>query len=167
MSKESEHKKKLINEAISKTGFLLERRVSDLLEQEHWSVINNRYYVDALTNTPREIDLVAYKTSQFERIINYVVLLISCKKTEGRDWVFLTKPVKDIDPNFNKCPQTVWTNSGILQVLEVQKNFAELTVNLCEDLDYFRNLFELSRNVYAFQEVDTKRVKAQNDKAIY
>ena len=40
--------KNLIN-GINKTGFILEYQVSKILEQNGWTVINNRYYRKYLT----------------------------------------------------------------------------------------------------------------------
>ena len=91
--------------AIEKTGFVLERKVSGILEKNRWNVINNRYYVDDVTGTQREIDVLAYKWCLIENITVVTTLLISCKKSEESAWVFLTRPVNVSDPNFDRSEE--------------------------------------------------------------
>lgn len=156
-----------IADAVRKTGFVLEREVSDLFETFNWSVINNRYYIDAVTNAPREIDLLAYKTFSYEDIRHYFVTIVSCKKSESNDWVFLTKPSKEYDPNLVAIPQLFWTNSEILKVTDtistIEKSISQKSVVDNE----FKDIFGLDNNVYAFQEVSIVSGKPQNDKPIY
>ncbi len=56
-----EQKKKRILNGINKTGFPFEFKISKILENNNWNVINNRYYIDTNSNIEREIDIVAYK----------------------------------------------------------------------------------------------------------
>ena len=53
---------------IRKTGFVLESRITRILQKASWSVISNKYYVDDASETVREIDLVAYKVNKCERV---------------------------------------------------------------------------------------------------
>lgn len=52
-------KDKIIN-AISKTGFILEDKIKQILEKSGWSVITNRYYIDDQKGTEGEIDNLPY-----------------------------------------------------------------------------------------------------------
>ena len=85
-----------IKDAISKTGFLLEYKIGMDLQKKGWKTISNRYYLDDLSGIPREIDILAYKRTVVKNLLVYTCLLISCKKSEDKDWVFLTK---QNDPN--------------------------------------------------------------------
>jgi lipopolysaccharide export LptBFGC system permease protein LptF len=116
--------KKRIETAISKTGFLLEKYVSDILENTGWTVINNRYYIDSITNTPRELDILAYRAKSYQDIYHYFTLLISCKKSEGRDWVFLTKPIQN--RNIDLIPMTIHTNSEIIETTDYREQLRDL-----------------------------------------
>ncbi|AJI48233.1 hypothetical protein IB633_07680 [Francisella philomiragia] len=69
-----------IKNGIKKTGFKLEFDISQLLLKNRWNVINNKYYVDDLQESVREIDLVAYKATDVKDFYTYTVLIISCKK---------------------------------------------------------------------------------------
>jgi hypothetical protein len=109
--------KKRVETAISKTGFLLEKSVSDILENDGWTVINNRYYIDSITNSPRELDILAYKARSHQDIYHYFTLLINCKKSEGRDWVFLTKPIQK-NMNIDLIPMTIYTNSETIEATD-------------------------------------------------
>lgn len=91
-------------EGIRKTGFYLEYKVCRMLEQHKWRVISNRYYLDDVTNTDREIDIVAYKARRVEDIVFYTGLIISCKKSEENEWVFMTRDFDRSDPNINFYP---------------------------------------------------------------
>ena len=55
-------------ESIIKTGFDLEYQVSEILRKNKWTVINNKYYVDDVQQTVREIDLIAYKTKPLTQL---------------------------------------------------------------------------------------------------
>ncbi len=46
---------------LEKTGFGLEYTVSSILENDGWTVINNKYYIDDVQGSAREIDIIAYK----------------------------------------------------------------------------------------------------------
>ena len=69
-------------EEIKKTGFELEYRVSECFRTHGWTVIANKYYVDDVQETVREIDLVAYKTGKAQHFRVVTTVIVSCKKTE-------------------------------------------------------------------------------------
>lgn len=68
-------------EGINKTGFILEYKVTKILERHNWNIINNRYYIDESIGCEREIDIVAYKAKEIDGIAYYTTLIISCKKS--------------------------------------------------------------------------------------
>jgi hypothetical protein len=155
--------KKRIETAISKTGFLLEKYISDILENDGWSVINNRYYIDSITNTPRELDILAYKRRRYEDILHIITLLISCKKSENHDWVFLTKPIRNRD--IDLIPMTIYTNSEIIEATDYRKQLRDLIQDKFECDSPFFEIFGIENNVFAIQEIE--KDKPQNEKAIY
>jgi hypothetical protein len=89
---------------ISKTGFPLELRVSELLNNMGYYVANNLYYVDLDEDKGREIDLRALKNYDF-KIENkqYFVrhcLLIECKKSSEKPWVIFSSPETSYDSEY-------------------------------------------------------------------
>ena len=89
---------------IEKTGFVLEYHVSRALQAHGWNVISNKYYVDDLQETVREIDIVAYKTLMINHIRLYTTIILSCKKSESDAWVLLSKKRDPDDPNMDWYP---------------------------------------------------------------
>ena len=71
---------------IRSTGFELEFLVSKSLMSEGWTVINNKYYIDDVQGSAREIDILAYKVTTKNKIQVYTVLIISCKKSSENTW---------------------------------------------------------------------------------
>lgn len=77
-----------IRKAILCTGFQTEIRVSQLLQNEGWFVINQAPYFDSKENDYRFIDVFALKKGG--------CLAIECKKTlKGHPWVFFTQSKND------------------------------------------------------------------------
>jgi hypothetical protein len=152
-----------IQKAIEKTGFLFEKFISDILENDGWTVINNRYYIDNTTNIPRELDILAYKANSHMEFKHYFVILISCKKTEDNDWVFLTK--KSTKRNIDLHPVLLWTNSEIVEATDFKNDLKNFIINGNDERPEIAEIFDIANNVYAFQEV--KGEKPQNDKNIY
>ncbi len=93
-----------ILEKISKTGFPLELRVSELLNNIGYYVANNPYYVDLDEDKGREIDLRALKNYDFKiEGTQYFVrhcLLIECKKSSDKPWVIFTSPETSYDSEY-------------------------------------------------------------------
>ena len=81
-----------IHDVLDASGLLFESDVIKILKKNKWHCIASRYYLDSYTQKSREIDVVAYKTFQYE--INektYIItkaLIISCKHTYSSEWVF-------------------------------------------------------------------------------
>ncbi len=152
---------------IKVTGFALEYKVSKLLQDSKWTVINNRYYLDDVTEQVREIDLIAYKATEVKNTIVYNVLIISCKKSEKNLWAFLTKKYNFNDPNINFQPSLLWSNNKVLKELTSEKTWANDLNNKIKSESFYENIFKLNNQVFAFQEMDKSSGKVQNDKPIF
>ena len=100
----SEELKDKILKEISKTGFPLELRVSELLNNVGYYVANNLYYVDLDEGKGREIDLRALKNYDFKiESKQYFVrhcLLIECKKSQKKPWVIFTSHETSYDSEY-------------------------------------------------------------------
>lgn len=154
-----------IREALSKTGYELEFQVSEQLEKAGWTVINNKYYIDDVAESPREIDAVAYMVDDREGVSVYTVLIISCKKSEERTWVMLSKERWEMDPNTDWSPVTMWSNEQHIGFMLGHSDWKSNYVHSAgQDV---KKLFEPEKHIFAFQEVDDKAGNALNDKNIF
>ncbi|HCB2308519.1 TPA: hypothetical protein MYR48_005010, partial [Escherichia coli] len=104
----------IFSENIKSTGFILENRISEILIDNKWNVINNKYYIDDVAKTAREIDIIAYKASKVEDMYVYTSLIISCKKNDEKIWALLTKNLNKNDPNIDLEPLQYWSNHPII-----------------------------------------------------
>jgi hypothetical protein len=155
------------NSEISKTGFVLEHSVSRMLQVHGWTVINNRYYVDDIEGTAREIDIIAYKASFVQHVLLYTTLIVSCKKSAKDAWILISKEADAHDPNLNWNPLHIWTNDRALNYFLDQDSWREgyclsLGKQGCPELVAVPN-----RQIFAFQEMDRKSGKPGNDKNIF
>lgn len=158
-----------LKEQIHKTGFVLENKICRLLEENHWNIINNRYYLDDVEGSHREIDIIAYKVHLVDDIAYYTTFVISCKKSEKNLWAFLTKDINQNDPNINFCPISNWTNDKILKFMienqdqDVEKRIFELSKSK-SPLDF---IYGLDKQVFAFQQLSKNGFTPQNDRDMY
>lgn len=76
---------KTVEDFLTKTGFILEMEVSEVLKKDGYSVKVNRYFYDYDENKKREIDIIATKKING---IN-VILVIECKQSLLDDWIFI------------------------------------------------------------------------------
>jgi hypothetical protein len=151
---------------IEKTGFVLEYKVTQILEKSGWNVINNRYYLDDIQPINREIDIIAYKTHKSEDITFYTTLIISCKKSEEHIWSFLTKEANENDPNINYCPIWNWTNDDVLKY-KIEKDLEKKIRSLTSTNDTIKFVHGVNDQVFAYQQLDKNTYKPKNDKDIY
>ncbi len=159
-----------IIEALDKSGFSLEYKVSNILENSNWNVINSRYYIDDLKGIDREIDILAYKVYSNTRFNIYTTLIISCKKSEEKNWCFFTKKMKENDPNINKIPFNNWSNNNIINFMLDKENFLDVYLENKENENWMSELFNYNRQIFAFQEIkgnEGASIKIDNDKHIY
>ncbi len=152
---------------IKKTGFILEHKITQILKNNGWSIINNKFYEDDLADTVREMDILAYKVSKIDDISLYTALLLSCKKNEENAWALISRDINLTDPNSNWWPLHIWTNDT---PLKHQLNSKEI------NKDYYRFICEERGvtimqspevDVFAFQELNKSNGKPQNDKNIF
>lgn len=158
---------KEIKKQIYKTGFVLENKICQLLENNNWNIINNRYYLDDVQDINREIDIIAYKVSTVNDILIYTTFVISCKKSEKNLWAFLTKDIKQGDPNINFYPINNWSNNKILNFMLETINIEERILNKSIDHKSLEFIYGMNKQVFAFQQMNTKSFAPQNDKDIY
>lgn len=91
-------------------------------------------------------------------------MIISCKKNEENIWALLVKNIKPNDPNIDYEPLKNWSNHPILKY-ELEANNKEkkgLPVGII-----YEKIFNVSKNVFAFQEMNKKNGRANNDKNIF
>ena len=153
-------------DSIKKTGFVLEHAVTELLGQHGWTVINNKYYIDDVHETAREIDIVAYRARLAQGIQFYTVLIVSCKKSEKNAWAFLVRDRDLNDPNIEWHPVSVWCNNKVLQFMVEEGRWREEYVS-SQINDLYPQIFEPSGHIFAFQEMDKKKCAVKNDKHIF
>ena len=151
---------------IASSGFVLEHRVSEMLRAHKWTVINNKYYIDDVQDSAREIDLIAYKVGRRPDFVAYTALIISCKKSDENAWAFLIRERDESDPNIDWYPAKVWSNQAVLKHIFSRdwKNDYFATLSTVPSLRY---LVRPTGHLFAFQEVEKKKGTVQNDKNIF
>lgn len=172
-------KEEKIIDAIKTTGFVFENKVVNLLRKKHWTVIGNKYYEDDLTQTVREMDILAYKSSQIDENNVSVVttLLISCKKNDKNSWTFFTRPSNPEDPNKEWKPLRFWTNEKRLKYSIESLKFGDKYLDGM--VDECSPIFDIpEKECFAFQEVElgtdcakcattNKKAASKNDSNIF
>lgn len=85
MSEKKKTETERVSDFITKTGFILEMEVSEILIKMGYQVKVNRYFYDFDTDKDREIDIIATK------IINGVeiFLVLECKQSLVDSWIFV------------------------------------------------------------------------------
>jgi len=155
-----------IVEAVENTGYDLEHFVFELLKKKGWQVISNRYYIDDVMNIEREIDLIAYKAKKDDnKVIYYTVLLISCKKAKESVWAFLTRDKTENDPNIEYFLVDNHTTDKRLSFM-LNRNQEVIKHTLCTH-KCVSSLFNVVRTPFAFQQINKKSYKTEDDKQIY
>lgn len=152
---------------IYTTGFVLEFEVSKILQKHKWIVINNRYYIDDIQRTVREIDIVAYKSSKIEDIRYVTTLIISCKKSNENFWTFLTKDFVKSDPNIDFYPIFNWSNNRILNYIFEEQDWKKKFIKKMKTKNFLKEIYSIPRQVFAAQEMSKTSLKKQNDKNIF
>lgn len=157
----TEELKKQISEAISHTGFPLEHYICNVLKKHQWNIISNRYYIDDVKGTEREIDIIAYKVSDIIDDVQYITtLVISCKKSEENKWCFLTRDIDTADGNINWSPlHFCSTDKRFKFILETQNSQLVEKYMTHKALSH---LYTFPNQVFAFQIL--QKSKKENDK---
>ena len=157
----------LIRDEIRKTGYPLEYAVSVAFEKAGWVVISNKYYLDDVTELPREIDLLAYKMTKVNNLDVYTTVIVSCKKSE-RTWALLSRTPKLDNPNTDWKPVHWWSNDKVLnfEVSQPQRNKEYYATAFSNGVKCV--LREPGTDIFAFQEMNPKKSFAPvNDEAIF
>lgn len=154
-------------EEIYKTGFCLEFKMSEALRKDGWTVISNRYYVDDLKDTVREIDIVGYKTDKVQDITLYTAIIISCKKSDSNIWALLTKDIDKKNPNAEWKPMHIWTNHKVINYLIKKTEWKEDYFNAVNKYDVNKAMKEPEHDIFALQEMGKKNGKVRNDSTIF
>ncbi|WP_437285623.1 hypothetical protein [Sorangium sp. So ce406] len=152
---------------IQTTGFPLEHKIATHLRSAGWSVIANKYYIDDLEETVREIDLIAYRVSDIYNIAVYTTLIISCKKSETNAWILLSRPINSPDPNTDFEPLHAWSNDSPLSHMISRSTWSHRYYLRARQLGVRTVLDTPSRDIFAFQEMNRDSGKPHNDKAIF
>jgi hypothetical protein len=152
---------------IQTTGFPLEHKIASLLRDAGWSVIANKYYIDDLEQSVREVDLVAYRVRNVYHFAVYTTLIISCKKSEKNAWVLLSRPTRAPDPNTDFEPFHAWSNDGPLKYMFSQTGWSANYYQRVRELGVRFILDAPVSEIFAFQEMDRESGKPHNDKAIF
>lgn len=162
-------KSSIAEQIKERTGFILEHDVAAILESNGWGVIHNRFYLDDVQPVQREIDLLVYKVSDYEDLTIYTSIIVSCKKSTFKDWVFLTRDAHATKLNLDVNPFTYWSNSKKVNHMIKDVKFSDIKFCNQEKLNYLNSLFEYNKTVFAFREYDNKQAgnKLATDTAIY
>jgi hypothetical protein len=159
----------IISSEISKTGFVLEHEIAQALKSKGWTVISGKYYVDDNEDTPREMDLLAYRVTRFDNdeVELYTTLLISCKKSDENAWALLARDINLKDPNTDYWPLHAWSNDPALTYQLAQPGKAKAYHAGVKALGANEAVADPQVEVFAFQEMNKSSGAPKNDKAIF
>lgn len=152
---------------ITKTGFVLENKIANSLKSKGWTVISNKYYVDDLEHSVREIDLLAYQCKKIQNIDLYTVLIISCKKSESNVWAMLARDANIKDPNTDWWPLHAWSNDKAIEFQLKEPKTAREFHEISAAAGVKEAVAQPQIEVFAFQEMDKGNGAPKNDKAIF
>lgn len=157
---------KKIQDNICKTGFKLEYEIASILRKEGWSLITNRYYLDDLEQSVREIDILAYKSKTISNIAVYTAIIISCKKSETNNWALLARDIEKKDPNADWQPFKGYSSdNSILYYLDQSDWTEKYHKRMMEKCPTIFSIPEF--DIFAFQEISKDKSTCQNDKNIF
>lgn len=154
-------------EEIKKTGFVLENRIAQTVKSGGWTVISNKYYVDDSEESVREIDLIAYKCTKVQHFDVYTTLIISCKKSDANAWALLARDINLKDPNSDWWPVHAWSNDKALNFKLSEPGKSRQYHKRATELGVKEALQDPTVEVFAYQEMDKKSGRPQNDKPIF
>lgn len=160
---------KLIAAEIAKTGFVLEHEIAQALKSKNWTVISGKYYVDDNEEAPREMDLIAYRVTRFDKdeVELYTVLIISCKKSDENAWALLTRDANLKDPNTDYWPLHAWSNDPGVTYQLGRTGKARAYHEGMRSFGVVDAVADPQVEVFAFQEMNKVTGAPRNDKAIF
>jgi len=102
-------KRHKITDYLKATGYPLELLVSAMLSDRGWEVFNNPSYMDSYTGQNKSYDIRAIKQwelfpareGKWTEFLN-VALVIECKKSTKKPWVFFVTPTSETDLNIKR-----------------------------------------------------------------
>jgi hypothetical protein len=156
-----------VRAAVQSTGFNLEYQVSEQFRKAGWSVINNKYYIDDIAHSVREIDLIAYKAEKVGPVHVYTTLIVSCKKSDTNVWALLSKPLRLNDPNIDWHPQHAWSNYPQIDHMLTKTDWVSKYILTCRKDGIYSTVVSPNRHVFAFQEINKSSYTCQNDANIF
>lgn len=159
--------KREIISAIQRSGFPLEHQVGNILREHGWQTISNRYYIDDIKGTEREIDIVAYKLDldETENIEYITTLIISCKKNEKNKWCFLTRSTDPTDANIDRNPFHYCTTDERLDYMT--KRHKGVLIRQYKSEKDVRDLYDFSENVFAYEKIRVAKDKSEKGKGMF
>ena len=159
----AKYKEKLLD-AVEMSGFDFEYFVQDIFRKEKWTVLNNRYYIDDVSNIEREIDAIAYKAIEIGDICYYTALIISCKKTKESDWVFLTqKKIQDV--NFDYSPLHIISSDFRLKA--IINNERSMIIDAIMKDEFLQKIYEGDNRVFANFQFNGRTLQLEENRRIY
>lgn len=160
---------KLITSEIAKTGYVLEHEIAQALKVKGWTVISGKYYVDDNEDSPREMDLIAYRVTRFDEdeIELYTALIISCKKSDENAWALLTRDANLKDPNTDYWPLHAWSNEPGVSYQLTRPGKAKAYHEGVRAYGVVNAVADPEVDVFAFQEMNKVTGAPKNDKAIF
>lgn len=163
---EEDLKREIIS-AIQRSGFPLEHQVGNILREHGWQTISNRYYIDDIKGTEREIDIVAYKLDldEIENIEYITTLIISCKKNEKNKWCFLTRSTDPTDANIDRNPFHYCTTDERLDYMT--KRHKGVLIRQYKSEKDVRDLYDFSENVFAYEKIRDAKDKSEKGKGMF
>ncbi|MGA7677310.1 MAG: hypothetical protein WCA51_02920 [Dehalococcoidia bacterium] len=114
-------------EAISRSGYLLERRVATLLGKVGYKAVANRGFIDSETGKSREYDVYAYKSISVYNTGSheiYPTLICECKNNPRPIAFFIKEeafePFVD-EVKVSGIPAKIWLNDKCISIQEFAK----------------------------------------------
>lgn len=155
------------SQGILRTGYPLEFQAEEILRAHGWVTISNRYYLDDVQGSVREIDIVGYKADTISDFRVYTTLLISCKRSTNRIWALLSKKIDTRDPNKDWRPLHTWTNCPECAEMLAEEAIRAGYTEALEGLSTRRCMGLPKSHVFAFQEMDADTGRPENDSAVF
>lgn len=158
---------KRFSEGIRKSGFPHEYQTARTLKDEGWTVISSKYYLDDVTQTPREMDLIAYKVSTIQGFNVYTTLIVSCKKSESDVWALLSRKLDENNPNMEWWPLHLWTNNKAINYA-ISSPARKRQFHRDAERAGVKGVMSMPEvEVFAFQVMNASSGTVQNDKPIF
>ncbi len=158
-----------IIKAIAQTGFPFQHEVSMLFRNHGWDVRHGTYYIDDVTQSVREIDIVAEKSAEVEGLQIHTVCIVSCKMSR-HPWALLAHS-RQTDDWLRQCElkQLVVANDEILRHMTQVGSWPWDDVDAVAALENaeISILLEPEQTIFAFQEVDKAAALPRDDKSIF